>query len=117
MKLLLDENLSPTQAAFLRFLGYDAIAVLDAGLAGEPDEVVRAYGIESGRILVTLDSDFSNILRFPPSGTPGVLRLKIHPATEEAIRQLLQRTLFALRDTSLEGCLAVCHRDIIRIRR
>jgi hypothetical protein len=36
-----------------------------------------------GYRLLTLDADFGNILRFPPAGTPGVIRLKIHPPTEE----------------------------------
>ena len=94
MKLLLDENLSPQQSAILRELGHDAIAVTEAGLSGEPDEKVRAFAIESGRILLTLDADFGNILRFPTAGTPGVIRLKIHPPTEEAIREQIQ----ALRD-------------------
>ena len=85
MKLLLDENLSPRQVAIPRVLGYDAISATEAGLGGQPDDRIRSSAIESGRILVTLDADFANILRFPPAGTPGVIRLKIHPPTEAAI--------------------------------
>jgi predicted nuclease of predicted toxin-antitoxin system len=116
VKLLLDENLSAQHAAILREHGYDAVAVTEAGLSGEPDETVRAFAIETGRVLVTLDADFANILRFPPAGTPGVIRLKIHPPTEEAIREQIQRTLQILKDTSLVGCLAVSHGEVIRIR-
>lgn len=116
MKLLLDENLSPQQSAILRELGHDAIAVTEAGLSGEPDEKVRAFAIESGRILLTLDADFGNILRFPTAGTPGVIRLKIHPPTEEAIREQISKTLEVLKETPLVGCLAVSHGDVIRIR-
>ena len=67
-------------------------------------------------MLVTLDADFANILRFPPAGTPGVIRLKIHPPTEEAIRELLHKTLRALKDPPLAGCLAVSQGNIIRVR-
>jgi predicted nuclease of predicted toxin-antitoxin system len=116
VKLLLDENLSPQQAATLRGLGHDAVAVTEAGLSGEPDENVRAFAIESDRILVTLDADFGNILRFPTAGTPGVIRLKIHPPTEEAIGEQIHKTLEVLKDTPLAGCLAVSHGDVIRIR-
>ncbi len=116
MKLLLDENLSPQHAAFLREKGHDAIAVTEAGLSGEPDEAVRAFAIESGRVLITLDADFANILRFPPAGTPGVIRLKIHPPVEEAIREQIQKTLHVLKDRPLAGCLAVSDGDVIRIR-
>jgi len=116
VKLLLDENLSPRHAAMLRERGYDAVAVTEVGLSGEPDGNVRAFAIESGRVLITLDADFGNILRFPPTGTPGVIRLKIHPPTEEAIRDQILRTLQVLKNTSLEGCLAVSHGEVVRIR-
>jgi len=87
VKLVLDENLSSQHAAILREQGYDAISVTEAGLSGEPDSIVREFAIESGRVLVTLDADFANILRFPPAGTPGIIRLKIHPPTQETIRE------------------------------
>jgi predicted nuclease of predicted toxin-antitoxin system len=116
VKLLLDENLSPQHAAILREQGHDAVAVIEAGLSAAPDDKVRAFAIESGRVLITLDADFGDILRLPPAGTPGVIRLKIHPPTEDAIRELIHRTLRVLKDTSLAGCLAVSHGEVIRIR-
>lgn len=116
MRLLLDENLSPQQAAILREQGHDAIAVVDAGLSGQPDEKIRGFAIAENRVLLTLDSDFANMLRFPTSGTPGVIRLKIHPPTEQAVREQIQKALTLLKDTPLAGCLAVSHGDMIRIR-
>lgn len=116
MRLLLDENLSPNQAAILREQGHDAVAALDAGLSGQPDEKIREFAIEENRVLLTLDSDFANMLRFPTAGTPGVIRLKIHPPTEQAVREQIQKALALLKDTPLAGCLAVSHGDMIRIR-
>ncbi len=116
MRLLLDENLSPNQAAILRQHGHDALSVVDAGLSGQPDEKVRDLAIAENRVLLTLDSDFANMLRFPTAATPGVIRLKIHPPTEQAIREQIQKALELLKDTPLAGCLAVSHRDMIRIR-
>jgi predicted nuclease of predicted toxin-antitoxin system len=95
VKLLLDENLSHKQAALLRNDGYDAAAVVELGLSGEPDEVIRAFAIDQKRVLITLDSDFANMLRFPPFGTPGVIRLKVHPPAEEAIRKQIIKVLHA----------------------
>ncbi len=116
MRLLLDENLSPQQAAILREQGHDAIAVADAGLSGQADEKIREFAIVENRVLLTLDSDFANMLRFPTAGTPGVIRLKIHPPTEQAIREQIQKALSLLNNTPLAGCLAVSHGDMIRIR-
>lgn len=117
MRLLLDENLSPQQAAALREQGHNALAVLEVGLSGEPDERIRAFAIADHRVLLTLDVDFANILRFPPAGTPGVIRLKVHPPSETAIREQIEKALSVLNDQSLEGCLAVAQGDMIRIRR
>lgn len=117
MKLFLDENLSWLQAGALRERGHDAIAAAEAGLAGAPDERIRAFAIETGRILLTLDADFANILRFPPADTPGVVRLKVHPPTEEAIRELIFSVVGTLADVPLAGCLAVVDGRTVRIRR
>lgn len=93
MKLLLDENLFSAPRAHPSRLGHDAVSVVELGLSGADDPVVRASAIEGGRILITLDADFANVLRYPPSSTPGVVRLRLHPATEAAIDSLLRSTI------------------------
>lgn len=117
MKLFLDENLSSQHAIQLRLKGYDACAAVEVGLSGSADEQVLRFAVEKGRVLVTLDADFANIIRFPPESTPGVIRLKVHPPTEERILRAIQRALSLLQNTDLTGCLAVVDEDKIRVRR
>ena len=62
MKFLLDENLSHRHAARLRADGRDAIAVVEESLSGASDSAVRSAAIKSGRVLVTPDADFGNIV-------------------------------------------------------
>lgn len=90
MKFLLDENLSPLQRG--RFAAWDTMlfSVLEIGLSGAGDEEVRAAAIADQRVLLTLDADFANVLRYPPAETPGVVRLRLHPATEDAIDAMLK---------------------------
>jgi predicted nuclease of predicted toxin-antitoxin system len=116
MKFLLDENLSPLHARTLRAAGHDAVSVGELGLSGADDSVVRAAAIGSGRILVTLDGDFANLLRCPPTDTPGIVRLRLHPPTEEAIDAALQFTVSRLAQMSLAGKLVVVDERKIRIR-
>jgi predicted nuclease of predicted toxin-antitoxin system len=116
VRLLLDENLSPQQAAVLREQGHDAVAVVDAGLSGQPDSRIQEFAIEDNRVLLRLDADFAKMPRFPPEGSPGVIGLKIHPPNEEAIREQIQKALVLLKDTPLAACLAVSQGDMIRIR-
>ena len=59
MKLFLDENISPLHARELRVEGYDALAVVEAGLSGASDERVLEFAVKEDRILVTLDADFA----------------------------------------------------------
>jgi len=115
VKLLLDENLSPRHANILRDLGHHAVSVVACGLSGADDSVVRASAIKGERILVTLDADFANVSRYPPANSPGVLRLRIHPATEGAIDALLRSTIPRLVGMNLKGKLVVADSKRIRI--
>ena len=117
MKLLLDENLSQQHALELKMEGHDAVAVREVGLSGASDGEVLRFAVENGRVLVTLDADFANVMRFPPERTLGVIRLKVHPATEERIRQAVRRALLFHRNIDMTGRLAVVDDDKIRIRR
>jgi predicted nuclease of predicted toxin-antitoxin system len=116
VRFLLDENLSPKQAKTFKDSGFDAISVVEAGLAGDSDGAVRAFAISSDRVLVTLDGDFANIVRYPPGETPGVIRLRLHPPTESAITSALERVVRILGSLDLRGKLAIVDEDKIRIR-
>ena len=77
---------------------------------------MRAAAVESGRILVTLDGDFANTLRYPPAETPGVLRFRLHPATEEAIDTAIRWAVDRLAGEQVAGKLVVVDGKRIRIR-
>jgi predicted nuclease of predicted toxin-antitoxin system len=116
MKLLLDENLSPLHVRLLREMGHDATSVVELGLSGAEDSVVRHTAIQAERILITLDGDFANVLRYPPAATPGVIRIRVHPPTEEAIVAALRYAMPRLAGMSLAGKLVVVDERKIRIR-
>ena len=62
MKFKLDENLSPSLLAMFAATGHDAHSVVQQALGGQPDERVIDVCRREGRVLITLDLDFSNIL-------------------------------------------------------
>ncbi len=70
-RFLIDEDSPRSYAAALNAAGHDAVH--DAGLTGSPDDVIFAFAKSEGRILVTADKGFSNILHFPPGTHPGVV--------------------------------------------
>ncbi len=116
MKLLLDENLSPAHAQRVREAGHDAVAVLEVGLGGASDPAVRDFALRERRTLVTIDADFSQIVRFPTVGTPGVIWLRPWPPTETTIAMLLDSALQQLGEMSVADKLVVVEPGRIRIR-
>jgi predicted nuclease of predicted toxin-antitoxin system len=116
VRFLLDENLSHRHAVRLRSKGYDAVAVVEENLGGANDAAVRSAAIKSGRVLVTLDADFGNIVRYPPKGTPGTIWLRLHPPSETKIEEALDRCLEKLGEGDLAEKLAVVDEDKIRVR-
>lgn len=76
MKLLLDNNLS-AKLALLAGAGHDVTHVRDHGLASADDQTVLALAVETGRVLISADTDFGTLLtstrhgsvvRAPPPG-------------------------------------------------
>lgn len=91
MKFLIDENVRSEVIQFLRDLGYDVLIVP----SGSSDEEIAKLAKGEGRIILTHDVHFSNILEFPPDEFSGIIRIKIHPPaanlTINALRNLLRK--------------------------
>lgn len=66
MRFHLDENMNPAVAAGLRRRGIDATTTLEAGLGAASDAAHLEFARNTGRVIVTGDSDFVALAR---SGT------------------------------------------------
>ena len=117
MRFLFDENLSVAVAIWAKTtLALDVLGDRAEGLSGKSDHEVRRYNLDHERIMVTLDADFGNLIRFSPGGTPGVIWLRPRPPTEANIRALLAKWLPKLSTVDLRGKLAVVEEDKLRVR-
>ena len=67
MRFKLDENLDARLASLVAEGGHEADSVVAEGLGGKPDEELITACISEGRVLITLDLDFADPLRFPPA--------------------------------------------------
>ena len=76
MRLKLDENIGARGQGLLREKGYDVSTVVSEKLCGATDDELIAACQEESRVLVTLDKDFANILRYPPGRFPGIVVLR-----------------------------------------
>lgn len=66
MKFKLDENVPALVHATLVGSGHDAHTVAEEQLAGANDDAVLEASLAEGRVLITLDLDFSDIRAYPP---------------------------------------------------
>lgn len=115
MKAKLDENLGNRAVDLFLASGHDVATVTGQDLGGAGDEeLIEACRIE-GRTLVTLDLDFSNVLRFPPREYAGIAVLRVpHPIELDAIRQRVRVLLQAVENEDLSGRLWIVEQDRIR---
>ncbi len=116
MRLKLDENLGRLIAQTFREAGHDVSTVQDQGLGGIQDEALYERCRQDRRCLVSLDLDFSNVLRFPPEPTAGlaVLRPAGRP-TLAALNTLARQLTDALSLEPIVGRLWIVEPERIRI--
>lgn len=76
MKIKLDENIGRRGIELLRLAGHDAMTVRDQNFQGASDETLFDVCACEGRVLVTLDHDFGQVLRFPPERGSGLVSLE-----------------------------------------
>ena len=88
-KLYLDQMLRLDVAIALRNEGYDVLRASEVGQSRADDRQILEKAIEENRILITLDEHFGDWVILPLSRHPGVIRLKINPATSDNVINIL----------------------------
>lgn len=115
MKLKLDENFDRRLVPVLEAEGHDVDTIPSEGLSGADDDAVYAACRATERALITLDLDFSNPFRFPPSGTAGIVVIRPPRPVLPAIQATLTSVLTVLKAQSLKGALWIVEPGRIRI--
>jgi predicted nuclease of predicted toxin-antitoxin system len=115
MRIKLDENVDARLATFLKRAGHDTNTVQEQSLRGTEDEALYEVCKGESRILVSLDLDFSNIIRFPPEGTPGLVVLRGPNQLFSTMRILVETLVDALNRESPAGRLWIVEPGRLRI--
>ena len=116
MLFKLDENLPLEAINPFRKAGHEAHHVLDEHLSGADDARVALVCVEENRALVTLDSGFGDITRYPPHMTAGIVVLRPERQDKATVLQLIDRLIEALGRRTLSGHLWIVTHRRIRIR-
>lgn len=92
--LLADQNLHADVVAFLRSLGFDVLAVSEAGLGTASDVDLLARSVAEGRVVVTHDADLGTLAIQAGQAFVGIIYLRpghVGAApTIDTLQQLLQ---------------------------
>ena len=63
MKFLIDAQLPPALARWLRELGHEALPVREVGLREANDSAICEYALQNSAIILTKDEDFADLAR------------------------------------------------------
>jgi len=109
----LGERLRPLLIAH----GNDVDTVVNEGLGGADDDHVSAAAKREGRMLLTLDLDFSDITRFPPGNHPGIVVSRVPEPRPSLVTAALTGLLARHSLDDLAGCVVIAQLGAARIRR
>jgi predicted nuclease of predicted toxin-antitoxin system len=116
VKIKIDENLASAHRRLLEQAGHDVADVHVEGIAGATDDTLWAHVCAEQRLLITLDTDFSDLRRFQPGTHPGALLPRtIHPS-RAVVSAILARVIHDGSLESFAGCLAVADETRTRVR-
>jgi predicted nuclease of predicted toxin-antitoxin system len=115
VRFLTDENLPLPSIRLLSTAGHDVIAVALES-PGVPDEAILDRAVREGRILLTFDRDYGDLLYLQGSQLPeGIVYFRFAPSSPEEPAEYLLALLERF-GSSLLGTLTVAERDRVRQR-
>jgi predicted nuclease of predicted toxin-antitoxin system len=118
MRFLIDEDLPRSLARRILAAGIEALDVRDAGLRGRPDSEIAARAREEGRVLVSADLGFANILSYPTGSHPGIVIARFPSETPvSTLNDAIVAAIAGLSQEEIRGALVVVEPGRIRLRR
>lgn len=111
MKFLLDEDVPLALLRALKRAGHDAIRIIPS----TPDPIIAGQARTEGRILITLDKDFTNTKLYPPTQLTTV-HIQIHPPYAQYIVEAVHSLIATLPAEKFVGLILLQKGGLLRIR-
>ena len=117
MKIKLDENMPMDLGELLRKADHDVVSVAEEGLAGCDDPPVLQAATAEARILMTYDTDFADIRRYPPGTHAGIVVFRLKDQRWKTLQTPAQRLVSTGALRELRQALAIVDESRVRYRR
>lgn len=116
MKFLVDMGISPRTVAFLSSQGHDATHLLDANLErlADPDIIDKAR--LEGRVLLTHDLDFGELLAASGAGLPSVIIFRLQNMRPEQVNRYMLAAIEEYEDALTAGAVLSVSEGRVRLR-
>jgi predicted nuclease of predicted toxin-antitoxin system len=116
VKLLVDECLHPTVAMLLTGAGHDAVHIVDLGLRAALDATIMQAAVDSGRVLISADTDFGELLAASGAMLPSVVLLRRHGHDPSEQVDAILGAIEAVGDDLDAGAVVVISDTRLRVR-
>lgn len=116
MTFLGDMGISPKTIEFLRQQGHDAVHLHQEGLDTLPDPEILRKARQEGRILLTHDLDFGELLAASGARLPSVIIFRLKNMRPEQVNRALRVILADYAETLRAGCILSITEKQIRVR-
>lgn len=117
MRFVVDANLSPRVAGYLRDGGHDAVHVAEVGLLSASDPVIMDWARENRRVIISNDTDFGTLLAQQGASEPSfVLFRQLQDRKADGLVSLLLANLDAVADDLAAGAVVTLTPQHLRVR-
>ena len=115
LKFLLDADMPRSSAEVVRSMGFDVEDVRGIGMGSAKDREIIEYALKNSRLIITRDTDFGEVLRYPKHPGAVIFRLPNTFTTPE-INERLNGFLSSINEEKLRNAITVIERERYRRR-
>jgi len=116
MRIIANENIFEPIIEWLRANGHEVISIREVGLSGASDDEIYEKAVKQKLVILTMDKDFSRMLRFPPERCGGIIVAKIYRLSVNETTKFFSRYFKELDEEKIAGKLVIITQDGIRVR-
>jgi predicted nuclease of predicted toxin-antitoxin system len=116
MKFLADMGISPRTVTFLKSLGHDAVHLQEQGLGRLSDPLVLRKAREEGRVLLTHDLDFGELMAASGAELPSIVIFRLRDMRPERVNTYLDQIAAEHQEILERGAIVSVSERQIRLR-